>query len=101
MQTLTHAKVLALKPTDKPRKVSNGGGLYLEVFPSGHMTWRYTFTFNGRREKLTIGTCREAGAAKHEIVVSLDEAGSLVFGGSIVGISALRDRRKKSYPNAA
>ncbi|MFA7437087.1 tyrosine-type recombinase/integrase [Castellaniella sp.] len=45
----------AAKPKDKPYALTDGGGLYLEILPTGTKVWRYKFHFEGRRDKITIG----------------------------------------------
>ncbi len=49
--TIDHAK-----PREKPYALTDGGGLQLEVMPSGTKSWRYKYHLNGKREKVTIGT---------------------------------------------
>ena len=71
---LNHAKLQAIKAADKPYKVGDQHGLFLSVLPSGSMTWRYQYYLNGKRETVTIGTYRKAGAAEKRIEISLDEA---------------------------
>jgi hypothetical protein len=43
------------KPKDKRYDLTDGGGLVLEVTPSGSKTWRFKYHLNGKREKATIG----------------------------------------------
>ena len=43
------------KPRDKAYALTDGGGLLLEVLPSGTKTWRFKYHLNGKREKVTIG----------------------------------------------
>jgi hypothetical protein len=43
------------KPREKPYALADGGGLLLEILPSGTKTWRYKYHLNGKREKVTIG----------------------------------------------
>ncbi|WP_082780118.1 Arm DNA-binding domain-containing protein [Gluconobacter albidus] len=38
---LTDSQVRAAKPKDKAFKLTDGGGLYLQVTPSGGKHWRY------------------------------------------------------------
>jgi hypothetical protein len=38
---LTQSALRAAKPTQKPYKLSDGGGLYLLVNPSGALWWRF------------------------------------------------------------
>jgi integrase len=52
---LTDTALKALKPKDKPYIVSDNRGLYVEVFPSGGIVWRFRYRLNGQREKLTLG----------------------------------------------
>ncbi|GEM_PF-1575721 len=52
---LTDTALKALKPRDKTYTVSDDRGLYLEIFPTGGMVWRYRYRLNGRYEKLTLG----------------------------------------------
>jgi integrase len=52
---LTDTALKALKPKDKPYIVSDERGLYVEVFPTGGIVWRYRYRVAGRREKLTLG----------------------------------------------
>lgn len=40
---------------DKRCDLTDGGGLVLEVMPSGSKTWRFKYHLNGKREKVTIG----------------------------------------------
>lgn len=43
------------KPREKAYALTDGGGLLIEVLPSGTKTWRYTYHLNGKREKIAIG----------------------------------------------
>ena len=52
------------KPRDKAYALTDGGGLLLEVLPSGTKTWRFKYHLNGKREKVTIGADKITGADK-------------------------------------
>ncbi|MFA7330402.1 MAG: tyrosine-type recombinase/integrase [Candidatus Delongbacteria bacterium] len=52
---LTDAALKAMKPKPKPYTVSDGRGLYVEVFPTGGVVWRFRYRLDGRLEKLTLG----------------------------------------------
>lgn len=43
------------KSRDKRYDLTDGGGLVLEVMPSGSKTWRFKYHLSGKREKVTIG----------------------------------------------
>lgn len=52
---LTALQVKTAKATDKPQKLSDGGGLYLLVQPTGAKYWRLDYRFAGKRKTLAIG----------------------------------------------
>jgi Arm DNA-binding domain len=41
--------------TDKPYKLSDASGLYLEVDPSGGKYWRFKYRFEGKEKRLSLG----------------------------------------------
>jgi len=43
------------RPRDKAFPLADGGGLFLEVLPTGSRVWRYSYGFDGKRTKATIG----------------------------------------------
>ncbi len=43
------------KPAEKPRKLSDGGGLFLHVSVSGGKSWRVAYRYDGKQKLLTIG----------------------------------------------
>ncbi len=68
---LTDTALKALKSKDKPYTVADDRGLYVEVFPTGGIVWRYRYRIAGRREKLTLGkypalTLKNARAKRDE-----------------------------------
>ncbi|HEX5092549.1 MAG TPA: integrase arm-type DNA-binding domain-containing protein [Burkholderiales bacterium] len=52
---LTDTRIRAAKPLDKPYKITDGGGLHLEVRTNGKKLWRYRFRLNGRENVFAIG----------------------------------------------
>ncbi len=52
---LTDVAIKALKPREIRFYVSDGRGLYLEIFPTGRRAWRYRYRLNGKAEKVAIG----------------------------------------------
>lgn len=44
------------KPKEKPYRMFDGGGLYLEISPSGGKLWRLKYRFGGKEKLLSIGT---------------------------------------------
>lgn len=53
--TLTPSAITNAKPKDKAYSLTDGGGLILDVMPSGLKVWRYKYHFQGKRPKVTIG----------------------------------------------
>lgn len=53
---LTDIKIKAAKPSDKPLKLFDGGGLFLLITPSGGKLWRLKYRFGGTEKLLTLGT---------------------------------------------
>lgn len=52
---LTDAKVRALKPKDKPYKVADYDGLYVNVTKTGSKLWRFKFRIDGKEGLLSFG----------------------------------------------
>ncbi len=52
---LTNTACKNAKPTKKPYKLADGGGMYLEVMPSGGKYWRLKYRFANKEKKLAIG----------------------------------------------
>ncbi|MBU4176907.1 MAG: integrase arm-type DNA-binding domain-containing protein [Proteobacteria bacterium] len=51
------------KPREKEYKLSDGGGLYLLVTPSGGKLWRLKYRFGGLEKKLALGAFPEISLA--------------------------------------
>ncbi|MFZ5757908.1 MAG: tyrosine-type recombinase/integrase [Pseudomonadota bacterium] len=53
---LTDLRIRAEKPGEKPRKLADGGGLYLLISPSGGKWWRWKYRYGGKEKLLSLGT---------------------------------------------
>ena len=51
--------VRSAKPGDKTARLFDGGGLYLEVAPSGGKWWRFKYRFAGVEKRMSLGTFPE------------------------------------------
>lgn len=51
----TDTEIRKAKPTEKPQKMSDGGGLFLLVTPQGSKLWRLAYRFAGKQKTLAIG----------------------------------------------
>jgi integrase len=52
---LTDSQVRGAKPSERPRKLFDGRGLYLYVTPNGGRYWRFNYEFNGKHKTLALG----------------------------------------------
>lgn len=52
---LTDVQIRTAKPTEKPRKLADGGGLYLLVHSNGSKYWRLKYRYLGVEKLLAIG----------------------------------------------
>jgi integrase len=55
-EMLTDTRLRKLKPKAKAYQLFDGGGLCIEVLPSGSKVWRYRYRLGGKQEMLTLGT---------------------------------------------
>jgi integrase len=53
--SLTDSAARNAKPRQKPYKLSDGHGLYLQVEPNGSKLWRLKYRFNDREKRLSFG----------------------------------------------
>ncbi|MDK1380981.1 Arm DNA-binding domain-containing protein [Ralstonia nicotianae] len=74
---LTHLQVQKEKLSDKPRKLADGGGLYLLVNQAGKH-WRWKYRFEGKEKVMALGVypdvslaeAREAHQAARKLLAS-------------------------------
>ncbi|MEQ9464125.1 MAG: integrase arm-type DNA-binding domain-containing protein [Haliea sp.] len=64
MSKLTATEVRQAKPGSKPRKLADGGGLFLLVQPNGGKCWRYKYRFAGKEKLLALGTYPDVSLAE-------------------------------------
>jgi len=58
---LTDTAIRNAKPGLKSIRLTDGGGLYLEVAPTGGKLWRWKYRFDGKEKRLGLGTCPDTG----------------------------------------
>lgn len=52
---LTDVAIRKAAPREKPYRLADGGGMYLEVSPSGGKYWRLKYRFLGKEKRLALG----------------------------------------------
>jgi len=60
---LTDTAIRKAKSADKPQRLFDGGGLYLEVSPAGGKLWRWKYRISGKEKRLAIGIYPDTGLA--------------------------------------
>ena len=60
---LTDTAIRKAKPTDKPQRLPDGGGLYLELSPAGGKWWRLKYRFDGKEKRISLGTYPDTSLA--------------------------------------
>ena len=58
---LTDPAIRNAKPADKPIRLFDGGGLYLEISPTGGKWWRFKYRFGSKEKRLSLGVYPEVG----------------------------------------
>ena len=92
---LTDAKVRNAKPSTKPRKLSDGGGLFLLVKPTGVKAWRWKYRLGGKEGLFAVGSFPLMGLA--DARRARDAARELVDR----GINPAHQRREEQRQNIA
>ena len=60
---LSPTRINNAKAKAKNYKLSDGGGLFIEISPTGLKDWRYQYRWGGQRKTVTIGKYPEIGVA--------------------------------------
>lgn len=87
------------KTTDKPYRLADGGGMYLEVYPNGSKYWRLKYRHLGKEKRLALGVYPDVGlkAARSK----RDDARKLLSGDNKVDPSEAKKAEKRAKLLAA
>ena len=91
---LSDVQIRGLKPSEKPFKVSDSGGLFVLVSPNGSKLWRLAYRYQGKQKLLALGaypaiSLRDARKAR-------DDAKELLESGEDPGhLRKLEKRRER------
>jgi integrase len=59
--TLTDTKIRNAKAREKPTRLFDERGLYLEIAPAGGKWWRFKYRFQGKEKRLSLGVYPDVG----------------------------------------
>ena len=94
---LTATAIRKAKPREKPRKLYDSRGLYLEIAPRGTKAWRFKYRFAGREKRISMGIYPEVSLKLAR--QRRDEARKLLA--RDIDPSAFRKARKQSRRQGA
>ncbi len=94
---LTDTQVRGAKPGERPRRITDRYGLYLQVDPSGGRYWRFNYRCRGRQKTLALGVYPDVSLAMARL--RLCEARALLADG--VDPSARKKEVSKSFEAVA
>src|SRR5574341_1146136 len=60
---LTNVQIQKATPGEKPIRLFDGGGLYLEISPTGGKLWRFKYRFDAKEKRLALGKYPEISLA--------------------------------------
>ncbi|MCD6675435.1 MAG: integrase arm-type DNA-binding domain-containing protein [Burkholderiaceae bacterium] len=83
---LTDTAIRRARPAEKPVRLFDGGGLYLEISPAGGKLWRFKYRFGGKEKRLALGAYPVVPLSGHR-----DEAS----GAWIEGAREMRDEARR------
>jgi integrase len=94
---LTNTRVHSAKPSERPLKLSDGGGLYLLIQSHGSKLWRMAYRFAGKQKTLAIGVYPTV--ALREAREQRDEAKRLLAKGIDPSLQRRLDKQAASTGN--
>lgn len=88
---LTNVQILKAKPAEKPFKLADSGGLYVEVFPNGSKLWRLKYRRVDKSEtRISLGKYPEVSLVQARI-----ERDKIKLQRKQAGVDPAADRRLK------
>ncbi|AWG30944.1 tyrosine-type recombinase/integrase [Burkholderia cenocepacia] len=88
---LTDTAIKNAKPAEKPQRLFDGGGLYLEVAPSGGKWWRLKYRVGGKEKRISLGVYPDVPLK--EARERRDKARALLAGGGDPGEAKKAEKR--------
>lgn len=93
---LTDTAIKQAKPSEKPRRMADAQGLYLEISPSGGKLWRWKYRVAGKEKRLALGIYPAVGLAAAR--KARDAAREGLRGGLDPSQARKREKLRKAVP---
>jgi integrase len=90
---LTELKCKSAKAQEKPYRITDGGGMYMEVMPNGSKYWRLKYRLLGKEKRLALGVYPEVSLA--EAREARDTARKIIKTGEDPCFAKKEDRRER------
>lgn len=90
---LTATEIKAAKAKEKAYKISDGGGMYLEIFPNGTKSWRLKYRIGGKEKRVVFGVYPTVTLA--EARTKRDEAKKILAAGGDPGQEKQLEKQAK------
>ena len=71
---LTDKQIINAIPKEKSYRLPDGGGLYLEIMPTGSTYWRMKYRYIGKEKRLAIRAYPRVKAAEARVKASAAKA---------------------------
>ena len=94
---LSDTRLRSTKPTDRPIKLSDSGGLFVLIKPNGSKLWRMAYRFGGKQKALALG--RYPTVALKEAREKREEAKRLLASGVDPSLQRRIDKYAASSSN--
>jgi integrase len=88
---LTDTQLKNAKPKEKKYKLSDGGGLFMQINPNGSKLWRLSYRIQGKAKEYAIGTYPNISLSDARTI--RDEQKSLVASGIDINEKKKEDKR--------
>ncbi|MEW6439662.1 MAG: integrase arm-type DNA-binding domain-containing protein [bacterium] len=95
---LSDATIKNAKPREKPYKLADERGMYLEVAPSGGKWWRLKYRFDGKEKLISLGVYPDVGLKKAR--ARRDEARKLLAAGADPSAARKAEKAAKAAAGA-
>lgn len=87
---LTDTRIRNTKSTDKPIKLTDGGGLFLLINTNGSRLWRYRYRLNGKENLFALGEYGNSPAGESS------EAKAIRMSGGVFTLAEAREAQAKA-----